>query len=199
MLNRIEIPEPPKLSSRPSKKYLATAIPAGDGRFFGQWAAPGLIPDFVRDYGVEGDNPPPRLFHNEKEADLAALRTLFNALNNRKRSGSGKSRDTIFEKMTGAELAVAIAEVPGLNFIKTAELLGYTRDYLNEIIDGVKPVPFILNWAIPLLARHDNLEFAESKAAENMKRTEAFVEAVERHGKSPDNLAGRINPRRNSR
>lgn len=186
------LPMPPA-AQKPAKKFLAVAVHAGGG-FLAQWAAPGLIPDYVRDYSTRTQNPPPLVFESEDAAEFAALRAMRNAMNDRKRSGSGKTKDVHFDKMTGGELAVAIAEVPGMDFELMADLCGYTLDYLNQIIDEMKSVPFIMRWAVPLLARHDNLDFAIQAAAKHMKHSHHFRRFMKLRGIKTQELVGRIIP-----
>lgn len=83
------LPEPPMLPSKPSRTFIAKALPArgAPGKFYAQYSLPNLIPNYVRssDIGEESDEGGnvPILFDSEDEAEAEAAFTILDILNNR--------------------------------------------------------------------------------------------------------------------
>lgn len=116
----------------PSKTFIAKAIQTSDG-FHAVFSAPGLVP---RKVGRDGH---PFAFDSEKEAENAALRALFGALN-APRETQGRGRDTRYRKLTGPEFAVLLAESKiGLTLF--AHIYGTFPDRVQSWIDGTNDVP----------------------------------------------------------
>jgi hypothetical protein len=175
MVDTLIFPDIPMVEKKPARNYIAKAIPTARG-FLAQWAAPGLVPDWV----YEGDAP--QVFSNEEEAAAKARKVLFDALNSRRRSTFKKSR---YDKMTGPELAVAIAGA-NLSPSEFAALWGTDQDRVLAWFDDAENmgVPFPLWWAVELLKNPDNLALARRIVADHTEarrqETEATVERVER-------------------
>jgi DNA-binding transcriptional regulator YiaG len=89
---------------KPARRFVAQAIPFGS-KFMAQWAAPGMIPNYVDDGGSA------KIYEEAGAAEDDARRILFEALNSGIHRDPSRSKLAAYEKMTGPELAVALADL----------------------------------------------------------------------------------------
>lgn len=141
------------MAEKPASRPIAKAIrhPSGKG-FAGQFALPGLVPDYVREDGR------PVRYQDASAAEFAALRAMMSVLVSRTvdpRKAGGYTR------MTGADLAIALddSEITPTEF---AELYGVPQSRVMGWIDGVQDVPHSAHVLIRLLAYEENFREARS-------------------------------------
>lgn len=118
----------------PSKTYVANAIPRDDG-YLAQFSAPGLIPRYVS----HAHNNDPIVYDTEEDAKNAARDAMMRILNAPRRT-QVRGKNARYEKMTGPEFAVALAE-SGLSLTLFAFIFGTSVDRAQQWIDGVDNVP----------------------------------------------------------
>jgi hypothetical protein len=151
---------------KPATRYVAHAIPSIDKRaWVAQWAAPGMTPRFV----LDGDQP--QRFNTPGSAEVAAMRTMIEALNSRPR-GTWKGKR---EYMSGAEMARLLAEAE-TGPADVSRLIGSRHDRVMEMLDGARQPPFFLWWALPLLKDQKIADWAFEVA---MAHTDESREEVE--------------------
>ena len=96
-------------NQKPSRQYVARALPLASGGHLAQYAFPGVMPRYVTAEHVEpgqGDgNRKPRIFDTAEHAEDAARVALFEALNNR--PSETRMRDR-YRLMSGPDLADAV-------------------------------------------------------------------------------------------
>ena len=160
-------------ASKPAKQFLFDVVPTGDGKYWAQWAAPGMIPDYVRVYTEDSKLEEREVFDTEEEAEHRALWVMFRAMNARyKRDSMGRvvsGKNVRHIVPTGAE-AAAMMHDADIKPHKLAHLWGSkTTDVGLEWVDGVRPVPFAMWYLIPLLADPKVREFIFNTVAEYTK------------------------------
>jgi hypothetical protein len=165
-----------KMASKPAKNYLAKAVPVSGGSgFYAQWAAPGMVPDFIY---VDRDGNTPRIFEQAAAAEIAALRTMFNALNTRRTS---KDKQEVSQKMSGPEFAVKLAEA-NIGPTLWAQLFGSKYDRVIDQIDGAIDVPFPVHWILEILKDPAALKRAIEITAQNITYKQEFIEYLQKSG-----------------
>ncbi len=138
-------------NEKPSKQYVAKAVPC-DGGFHAKFSAPGLYPRPVT-RATAPDRP--RLFNREIEAQYAAMTALFGILN-KPRETQRRGKDTRYQKLTGPELAVLLAEAEiGLSLF--AWIWGTTPDRAQSWIDGADGTPHPVRILLEFFKRHPEL------------------------------------------
>ncbi|EBV3599773.1 hypothetical protein DOI34_24735 [Salmonella enterica subsp. enterica serovar Virchow] len=141
------------MAINPASRPIAKAIkhPSGNG-WAGQFALPGLVPDYVREDGR------PAKYAEMQAAELSALRAMLRLLLSRTtddRKAGG------YQRMTGAELAAAMveAEVTPTEF---AELYGVPQSRVIGWVDGAQDIPHSAAVLIRMLAIEENYQLARS-------------------------------------
>lgn len=135
------------MADKPASRPIAKSLPHPSGRgFAGQFALPGLVPDYVKEGGAVVRYP------DRDAAENGALRALFGMLISRTtdtRKAGG------YRRMTGAELAIAIndAEITPTYF---AEIYGVPQARVMKWLDGEQDIPHSANVLIRLLATEEN-------------------------------------------
>lgn len=117
----------------PSRSFVARAIPV-QGGFIAQFSAPGLIPHYV---GRDQDNP--RVFATAKEAEDAARLTAIEVAN-KPRKTQRRGKDVRYEKLTGPDFAVLLAE-SGLSLTLFSYIYGTSVDRAQSWVDGLDNAP----------------------------------------------------------
>lgn len=147
--------KPQKL--KPSSKFFAKAKPTSDGRgFYGQFSAPGLVPDLV-------GSSKPQVFPSEDAAQLAAYQALEAVLNARLEMRMGQDR---VEKMSAAELSAAL-DAADITPTELAYMVHSNR--VMGWLDGTHDVPHMVRIIVGL-CKDD---------AENIERAERITAAAE--------------------
>lgn len=134
---------------KPSKNYIAKAVQDRARRvWYAQWAAPGLTPRYV----LDGESP--QIFQTSGTAEVAAMRTLYDALNaTRIQKWSGRR-----ELMPPEEFAARLAEA-NISIADAAIIFGSRPERIMEMIRGIRQVPFFAWWALDLF--RDDQELAD--------------------------------------
>lgn len=148
------------MTSRPATRIIAKGIQM-KGRYAGQFALPGLAPEYVKANGK------PELFGTEREAEIAAMDAVIGLYDSRtydERKASG------YRRMTGSELALAIEEI---NTTPTyfAELVGVPQSRVMKWLDGEQDIPHSVHVLAKLLRSSD----------ENFKLAEQLTEGMRDH------------------
>lgn len=159
---------PPLPDLKPAKNHIAKAVPAQRGGFHAQFAFPGVAPQYVNDRGV------PVLYDDEEEAEKAACVALFKKLNARPKD---RSTPESYRRLTGAELAVLIAEA-GITPTFFSYLNNTRLERLFNWIDGVEDkdlAPHQVRVLLEIFKRHP----------ETIDTAEAVTEAVTSQRKPP--------------
>lgn len=131
---------------KPAKDYIHKAIPK-DGKFVGQFAIPGYVPELVRQYGrvLEFDTP--------EEADAAACTAIVRVLENRPMS---KSKPERYARMSPGEFSQALND---LNVTATffAYLYGTSEHRIMTWLDGSMEIPHPARVLIELMKTDEKL------------------------------------------
>ncbi|EUB97262.1 hypothetical protein PMI07_000838 [Rhizobium sp. CF080] len=149
------------MSIKPASRLIAKALPR-NGRFAGQFALPGLIPDLVRD-----DNGV-RTFDDERMAEIAAMEAVIRLYESRTidtRKAGG------YIRLTGAELAVLIDE---MNTTPTyfAEICGVPQSRVMKWLDGEQDIPHSVHVLAKLLVVNKaNFDVAEKVTQDMQEET----------------------------
>jgi len=145
---------PDTVADKPASKPIAKAIrhPSGKG-LAGQFALPGLVPDYVRDRDGRIQR-----FETDDAAEFSALRVMRAVLESRMtdpRKAGG------YNRMTGAELAAALndADVTPTEF---AELYGVPQSRVMTWLDGAQDIPHSASILVRFLATEENYVEARS-------------------------------------
>lgn len=95
--------------ARPSRRYVANAVPSRDGSgYLAQYAFPGVAPRYVTTEHIDagrGQHGKPRVFDDADDAEDSARLALFEALNNRPSENTKRER---YRFLTGPEFAEAV-------------------------------------------------------------------------------------------
>lgn len=168
--NAPEIELPQEL--KPAKTYIAKAKPNPRGSgYVAQFAPPGLIPRIVEDSATGR----PSVFTTEREAETEARRVLFNMLTSGPpRENVTKDRLAAYEKLTGAEFAVLLAE----NEISPtwfAFIMATNYQRVMDWISGAHDIPHTARVMLEIFKRHPGAidsadEVTRSVAAERVRR-----------------------------
>lgn len=137
---------------KPSSKFFAKAKPTQSGRgFYGQFSAPGLVPDLV------GPTNNPTVFPTEEEAQLAAFQAQEAVLNARLEM---RMRFDKVQKMSAVELSAALDEVD----VTPTELGRIVQsDRIMAWLDGTYDIPHMLRIIVGLFrADPKNIDRAEA-------------------------------------
>lgn len=187
------------MASKPSRRYIAQAMLAGptpeDG-YYAVWAAPGMIPDYVyfRNPKTGEITPRPTKYRTEAEALSAARSTLIGALNNRAETKLERSsKPAVSKKMTGAQLAVALAEAD-ISPTEFAQMWGTSVERLMSMMDDEQDVPFPMRWALELLKLPGAIELVVKIVDENIVYKPKWL-LVEARRDRLNQLKGLIEPR----
>lgn len=120
---------------QPSKTLVAQAIPVEDG-WLAQFSAPGLIPRYVT---MTHSPDVPHVFDTKVEAEEAARKAAFGIFN-KPRQTQSRGKNDRYEKMSGPEFAVALAET-GVGLSLFAYVYGTSVDRAQAWIDSTENVP----------------------------------------------------------
>lgn len=132
------------VSNKPASRRISKALPRGD-KFAGQFALPGLVPDLVR----VGDKV--QLFDMERDAEIAALEACARVYDSRTidtRKAGG------YRRMTGAELAVALADLD-VTVTYFAEIAGVPQHRALKWLDGEQDIPHSVHVLVKLMLMSD--------------------------------------------
>lgn len=140
----------------PSKTLVAKAIPVEDG-YIAQFSAPGLIPRYV---SLAHTPSTPIVFDTEEEAENAARKAAFGIFNT-PRQTQARGKNVRFQKMTGEEFAVALAEAR-IGMTLFAYVYGTSVDRVQTWIDGTDGVPHPARVLLALFKESErNVDIAE--------------------------------------
>lgn len=141
------------MATKPASRPIAKAVPHPSGRgFAGQFALPGLVPDFVRFQGQVVR------YLGEVEARDGAYAALFRLLESRTtdtRKAGG------YERITGAELATLLIDAD-ISPTEFAEIYGVPQARVMKWIDGEQDIPHSANVLVRLLQIQENYEEAKA-------------------------------------
>lgn len=141
------------------RRYGVRAEPSkGGGGFVGLYAIPGKDEQLARD-----DDGSVAVFDQEDEAIAAAAEDMVAALNARQIASWKRN----YRRMTGAELAVALAELE-LSPSEFATIDGTSQQRVMQWIDGEEDIPYHVTVLIALLRLPDGVEMAWSTTEANM-------------------------------
>ena len=138
------------MSNKPASRLIYKGLPRAD-KFAGQFALPGLIPDFVRDRnGVV-------LFGTEREAEIAAMEAVLRLYDSRTidtRKAGG------YKRLTPAELAVKLDKLD-ITITFFAEIAGVPQHRVMKWLDGEQDVPHSVHVMLELMLQNEaNYELA---------------------------------------
>ena len=133
--------------STPARRHIAQAVIFED-KYLGQFAFPGMIPDYVRYKGE------PARFMSTANAITAAKITLAEALMARYVSGDKPER---YRFIDGAEFAAEL-HAAGITPTLFAEVYGTTPDrVVTDWIDGTRDIPHPARVLVGLFKTHPNV------------------------------------------
>lgn len=160
------------MSAKPASRLIAKALPR-DGKFAGQFALPGLVPDLARD-----GNGKVQLFTVERDAEIAAMDAVLNLYESRTidtRKAGG------YHRLTGAELATLLndADITPTYF---AELYGVPQHRVMKWLDGEQDIPHAAHVLIRLIAHSDeNFELVQKITEECEERYDSDQPGSKEH------------------
>lgn len=138
--------------AKPASRLIAKSLPRDD-QYVGQFALPGLTPDYVRDQGGRV-----QLFEKARWAEIAAMEAVIRLYDSRTydtRKAGG------YKRMTGAELA-AILDDMDTTPTYFAEIVGVPQSRIMKWLDGEQDIPHSVHVLAKLLAQSDeNFDIAE--------------------------------------
>lgn len=171
MLDRPKLSEKDLVTntSKPARSFIAHAVPnpaTGSG-FIAEWAAPGMTPRTVLDTA----SGLPSEFQTEREAEAEARRVLFNVLNGGFRD---KNKLAAYDKLTGPELAVLLAE-NDVSPTWFAFIMATNYARVMDWISGAQDVPHNARVLLEIFKRHPGAadtadEVTRSAASERVRR-----------------------------
>jgi len=135
--------------STSSRRFAVTARPAGNGGFFGEFTAPGMVPGIVQKDGL------PQVYETEEAAELGASRVLHIILNQRQ----GLSMTAVGPKPMAPEVLSRLLkanDIPPTFFARLTQ-----SEDVMKWLDGSLPVPHPVAVLIQLLdADRENIQRA---------------------------------------
>lgn len=161
------------MADKPASRYIAKALPRG-GMFVGQFAAPGLIPEYV----VDRDGQVMR-FRKQEDAELAAAQAMIRVLNSR---NSRASMVGGYTRMTPAEFASALAE-SDITPSAFSLIYGVKPDRVLGWLDGVQDIPHAVRVLVELLRYEDIYKEAKAITDKHMQARERPTTEGGDHGR----------------